>query len=324
MSTDRQQLRVGTRGSRLALWQTDHVVRQLQTAWPGLHVEQVVISTLGDRVPDVALSRLGDKGVFTRELDDGLRNGSIDFAVHSLKDLPTEPATGLTLGAVLTRADPRDALVSPQVGTLATLPPGATLGTSSLRRRAQVAALRPDVVVVDLRGNVPTRVDKVFSGALDAAVLASAGLTRLGLESQIAEWLDPASFVPAPGQGALAIQIRDGDDRVAPLVAALDDGQARLTTTAERALLGFLEGGCQVPVGAFARADGRVLRLTGLVASLDGRTVVRRDASATVATPDEARALGEQLARDLIAAGAGDVLAAIRLAPAASHDGGRG
>ena len=166
--------------------------------------------------------------------------------------------------------------------------------------------------------------DKVFSGALDAAVLASAGLTRLGLESQIAEWLDPASFVPAPGQGALAIQIRDGDDRVAPLVAALDDGQARLTTTAERALLGFLEGGCQVPVGAFARADGRVLRLSGLVASLDGRTVVRRDASATVATPDEARALGEQLARDLIAAGAGDVLAAIRLAPAASHDGGRG
>ena len=323
MSPDRLRLRVGTRGSRLALWQTDHVVRQLQTAWPDLHVEQVVISTLGDRIGDVALSRLGDKGVFTRELDEGLLNGSIDFAVHSLKDLPTMPAADLALGAVLPRADPRDVLVSSRGETLATLAPGATVGTSSLRRRAQIAALRPDLSVVDLRGNVPTRVDKVRAGGLDAAVLAHAGLQRLGLESRIAELLDPARFVPAPAQGALAVQVRRGDDRVAAMIAPLDDRPSRLTTTAERAVLGFLEGGCQVPVGAFARLEGQALRLTGLVASLDGRVVVRRESSASVETPEEATAVGEQLARELIAAGAGEVLSAIRLAPAAAHEGGR-
>ncbi len=323
MSSASQRLRVGTRGSRLALWQTDHVVRQLQAAWPGLDVEQVVISTLGDRVGDVALSRLGDKGVFTQELDEGLRSGSIDFAVHSLKDLPTESPADLTLGAVPTRGDPRDVLVSSRDGTLATLAPGATVGTSSLRRRAQIASLRPDVTVVDLRGNVPTRVDKVLAGGLDAAVLALAGLERLGLESRIAERLDPAHFVPAPGQGALAVQIRRDDDRVASLIAVLDDAASRLTTTAERALLGFLEGGCQVPIGAFARLDGSSLQLTGLVASLDGRAVVRGGLSAEVTTLEAAAAIGQKLARELVQAGAGDILAAIRLAPAASHDGGR-
>ena len=312
MSLPERRLRVGTRSSRLALWQTDHVVEALQRAWPGLEIERVTMSTLGDRETGRPLSRIGDKGLFTRDLEDGLRNGTIDLAVHSLKDLPTEPPAGLRLGAILAREDSRDALVAPPGARLTTLPAGARIGTSSLRRQAQIAAIRPDLTIVDLRGNVPTRVEKVRSGDIDAAILALAGLRRLNLEREAAEVFDLERLIPAPGQGAVAVQTRANDDALSALLAPLDDATTVLETTAERGLLGFLEGGCQVPVGALAQRDGSNLHLIGLVASVDGRAVIRREARAVVRSAEEAGALGEALARDLLDAGAREILAAIR------------
>ena len=313
MSLPERHLRVGTRSSRLALWQTDHVVERLERAWPGLVVEPVTMSTVGDRDTTRPLSRIGDKGLFTRDLEDGLRDGAIDLAVHSLKDLPTEPPPGLRVGAILAREDSRDALVAPAGVRLAALPPGARIGTSSLRRQAQIAALRPDLRIVDLRGNVPTRVEKVRSREIDAAVLALAGLRRLNLESDVAEIFDADRLIPAPGQGAVAVQIRADDEALASLLAPLNDETAAIETTAERALLGFLEGGCQVPVGALARrGPANELHLVGLVASLDGRSTIRRDARAVVTSVEDAGALGEALARDMLDAGAREILAVIR------------
>jgi hydroxymethylbilane synthase len=317
-------LRVGTRASRLALWQTGHVISLLQLAWPDLTFEQVPIHTTGDRVTDVPLARVGDKGLFTRELEDGLHAGTIDVAVHSLKDLPTEPPSGLALGAILAREDPRDALVAAGPATLASLAAGARVGTSSLRRRAQLLAHRPDLEVVDLRGNVPTRLKRVLDGDLDAAVLALAGLRRLGLETHVTERLDPGVILPAPGQGAVAVQIRGGDGRVEDIVGRLDSAETRLTTTAERGLLARLEGGCHVPIGALgelAEAGGH-LTLRGLVATLDGRTVIRADGSATVTTPAEAQALGEAVAEELRAKGAGEILTALGPGALAGTQGG--
>jgi hydroxymethylbilane synthase len=315
MAPERAWLRVGTRASRLALWQTDYVIGRLRQEWPELQIERVPITTLGDRVTTVALSKIGDKGIFTRELEDGLRTGAIDLAVHSLKDLPTELAADLEIGAVVERDDPRDALVAASELTLATLPAGARVGTSSLRRRAQLAATRADLEIVDIRGNVPTRLEKVWQGEVDAALLAFAGLKRLGLESHVSEVFDPEELLPAPGQGALAIQIRRADDRVAPLLTSLDHPATRLATTAERALLGFLEGGCQVPVGAFGQFDGSMLMLRAIVASPDGRDAVRRRTSATVTTLEQATALGQSLGRDMLGAGASRILETIRVEP---------
>lgn len=312
---DTVSLRVGTRGSRLALWQTDLVATRLQHAWPGVTVERVSFTTLGDRVSDVPLARIGDKGLFTRDLEDGLRAGAIDFAVHSLKDLPTRLPVELVLGAVLERGDPRDALVSASPVTLDTLRAGARVGTSSLRRRAQLLARRPDLDVRDLRGNVPTRVDRVLGGDLDAAVLALAGLTRLGLSDHVAQVLGADVMLPAPGQGALAVEIRAGDERMAALVAQLDHHDTRLVTTAERALLAELEGGCQVPVGALATfVSAGVMRLEGLVIDLDGRVGVRRMVEASVSDPASASALGTAVAADLRHAGAEAILARVRQA----------
>jgi hydroxymethylbilane synthase len=271
------------------------------------------MSTVGDRDTTRPLSRIGDKGLFTRDLEDGLRDGTIDLAVHSLKDLPTEPPPGLRVGAILAREDSRDALVASAGVRLAALPPGARIGTSSLRRQAQIAALRPDLRIVDLRGNVPTRVEKVRSREIDAAVLALAGLRRLNLEADVAEIFDADRLIPAPGQGAVAVQIRAHDEALASLLAPLNDETAAIETTAERALLGFLEGGCQVPVGALARrGPAGELHLIGLVASLDGRSTIRRDARAVVTSVEDAGALGEALARDMLDAGAREILAVIR------------
>ena len=315
MAPDRAPLRVGTRASRLALWQTNHVVSRLRQQFLGLAIEQVPITTLGDRVTSVALSKIGDKGIFTRELEDGLRSGAIDLAVHSLKDLPTELAADLAIAAVLAREDPRDVLVGAPGVTLATLPAGARVGTSSLRRRAQLAAARPDVTIVDIRGNVPTRLEKLWHREVDAILLAFAGLKRLGLEAHVSQVLAPDEMLPAPGQGALAVQTRRDDERVTRLVASLDDETTRLATTAERVLLGFLEGGCQVPVGALGEFDGSLLTLRALVASPDGRAVITRSASAPVTSLQQAVELGEALARDVLAAGARDILSAIRTEP---------
>jgi hydroxymethylbilane synthase len=308
-------LRVGTRGSRLALWQADHVAARLRAAHPGLAVERVVISTTGDRVVDVALSKVGDKGLFTRELEEALRAGEIDVAVHSLKDLPTEMPDGLTLGAILEREDPRDALVGPARG-IATLPPGARVGTSSLRRRAQLLAQRPDLQVVDLRGNVPTRLAKRERGDCDVVVLALAGLRRLGLEEEVAVILSPDELLPAPGQGAVAVQSRGDDAGVASLLASIDHATTRLTVAAERGLLARLEGGCQVPVGALAQPVAGRVRLRGVVAEIDGSVVVRGVLEDDVADAAAAQQLGERLADQLLGSGAREILARVRVAVA--------
>jgi len=307
-------LRIGTRGSRLALWQADHVAARLRREHPGLGVERVVLSTAGDRVVDVALSKVGDKGLFTRELEEALDEGRVDVAVHSLKDLPTEMPDGLALGAVPEREDPRDALVGPWTGGLDGLPAGARVGTSSLRRRAQLLARRPDLRVVDLRGNVPTRLEKRERGECDAAVLALAGLRRLGLEHAAGCVLEPEEMLPAVGQGALAVQCRRGDSRVEALLGPLDHGPTRLAVAAERGLLARLEGGCQVPVGCLAAPSGTRLLVRGLVADVDGSVVVSGVLADAVRDEPAATALGGRLAERLLEGGAREILARARAA----------
>jgi len=307
--SDRRPVRVGTRASRLALWQTEHVIARLAAAWPDAQFERVPIRTLGDRVTDVPLARIGDRGLFTREIEDGLRSGSIDIAVHSLKDLPTDPVEGLALGAVLDREDPREVLVSRGGRTLRALPSGARVGTSSLRRRSQVLAIRADLSIVDIRGNVPTRIDKVERGDYDATLLARAGLRRLELTDRVSEVFDADVIVPAPGQGALAVQIRADDPETHALVHAIDHGPTRWSTAAERALLAFLEGGCQAPLGALASWDapGR-LRILGVVASVTGSPVIRAVEHGPVAAEADAIELAAVVAARLQADGAAGLM----------------
>ena len=271
-------LRVGTRASALARWQTTRVSEALERL-TGVPSHPIVISTTGDRALDIPLPALGGKGAFTEELEEALRAGRIDFAVHSLKDLPVVDPAGITVAAILSRDDPRDVVIARNAGSLAELPPGAVVGTSSNRRMAQIAALRPDVTLRPLRGNVDTRVKKALEGEYDAIVIAAAGVHRLGLTSHITEYLPFHQMLPAPGQGALAVQCRADDDAVRTLLMVLDDPTVRVPTTAERAFLSDLGGGCAAPIaalGASFEGEGRrQLRLTGLVASLDGRRVVR-------------------------------------------------
>jgi hydroxymethylbilane synthase len=316
-------LRLGTRGSRLALWQASHVARQLTAAAPGLHVELVTYQTLGDRVADVALPRIGDRGLFTQDIESGLRAGAIDLAVHSLKDLPTASPPDLAIGAVLEREDPRDALVSASGAPLRDLPSGARVGTSSLRRRVQLLALRGDLDVADIRGNVPTRLDKVSRGDYDATLLAQAGLLRLGLADRAAQVFGDESILPAPGQGALAVQIRTDDEDVRRLVTPLGHRPTQLATLSERAVLASLRGGCQAPLGTMARWTAGVLRLAAVVGSVDGRRIVRAAAEGPTDDDDAARALGERVARGLLERGADALLTAARdwLASAAPASG---
>lgn len=300
---------LGTRASALARAQTAWVEERLLGAFPGFECATAIVVTSGDRTQDagVPLPEIGGKGLFTEELERALRAGEIDAAVHSLKDLPTDDAPGIVIGAVPTREDPGDCLVARDGLTLAGLREGAVVGTSSLRRSAQLRALRPDLEVCSIRGNVDTRVRKVREGEYDAAVLAAAGVRRLGLEEAVSEWLSDETLLPAPGQGALAVQCRAGDEPVLTLLDALDDPIARAETTAERAFLRALRSGCAAPVAARARAlEGSAVRMEGLVASLDGAEVVR------VHGEGDPEALGELLARQALAAGADGILAAIR------------
>jgi hydroxymethylbilane synthase len=298
---------VGTRGSALALAQTGRVCALLEAARPGLSTEVRAIVTHGDRTQASGepLPAIGGKGLFTAELEQALRDGAIDLAVHSLKDLPTEAVDGIALGAVCLREDVRDCLVS-RGGVLHELPAGAVLGTSSLRRSAQLRALRPDLEVRSIRGNVETRIRKVHEGDYDAALLAAAGIARLGLEHEVAEWLDADVLVPAPGQGALAVQCRADDAATLELLAAVDDPAARAATTAERTFLRALGAGCTAPVAAYGSTSGDAVHLDGLVASPDGREVVR------VSGTGEPEELGERLARDARHAGAEAILQAVR------------
>ncbi len=306
-------VRVGTRSSDLALWQASHVIERLERASPGLRCERVPIRTLGDRVKDVPLPRFGDRGLFTREIESALRAGTIDVAVHSLKDLPTDEPGDLTIAAVLEREDARDVLVSAAGETLDTLPHGARVGTSSVRRRAQVLARRPDLQLLDIRGNVPTRLEKVRRGDYDATLLALAGLKRLGLAGAASEIFAVDRLLPAPGQGALAAQMRTSDASGRDIVSRLDHMPTRLATAAERALLTILDGGCQAPLGAFANwvAAGR-LSLDAIVTNDAGTRLLRATAERPAATIDDSLALAATVAAVLDAHGAAEILAACR------------
>jgi len=308
-------VRLGTRASALARAQTERVIELLQTAWPGLACEARPIVTSGDRtqVSGEPLPEIGGKGLFTAELEQALREREIDLAVHSLKDLPTEEAPGIVVGAVCLREDVRDCLVARDGLTLAQLPAGAAVGTSSLRRAAQLRALRPDLDIRSIRGNVDTRVRKVREGEFDAVVLAAAGIRRLRLEDAVSEWLSVETMLPAPGQGALAVQCRAGDEPVLALLGAIDDPGTRAATTAERVFLRDLGAGCTAPVAGYARAmspepsdnlsQGSLrLRMTAMVASTDGQNLVR------VEGQGEAERLGERLAREALAEGADRIL----------------
>lgn len=308
-------LTVGARTSPLALWQTQYVIDALQAAWPGLACNVVPISTLGDRTQALGqpLPEIGGKGLFTLELEEALRNGAIDLAVHSLKDLPVDDAPGLTLGAITVRADVGDALVAQNGWTLATLPPGAVVGTSSTRRAAQLLAARPDLTIRSIRGNVETRIRKVRDGQYDATVLAAAGLMRLGLAEAVTEWLPLAVMLPAPGQGALAVQCRIDDETLLQLLALIDEPATRAAVTAERAFLHGLGGGCSAPVAAYAHptnATSHGLHLRALVASPDGRKIIRVEGDGDLV--EGGHALGAQLAAQALTEGAAAVLHAAR------------
>ena len=297
-------LTIGTRGSALARWQTEWARAALAGAWPGLSITLHAFTTSGDRQLDQPLPAIGGKGVFTEELEIALRAGEIDLAVHSLKDLPVAAAPGLVLGAIGLRADARDVLIARGGGTLAHLPHGARVGTSSLRRAAQLLAVRPDLTLLSLRGNVDSRVRKALSGDYDAIVLAAAGLQRLGLDEAASEYLSFETMLPAPGQGAIAVQCRADDAELLRWMRPLDDAPTRAAVTAERAFLSGLGGGCSAPIAAYGTAGPeQTLSLTGLVATVDGRRVIRVAASG--ADPD---ALGATLAGRALAQGARELL----------------
>ena len=302
-------LRIATRGSELALWQASTVAEQLRSAHPGLSVELRVIRTTGDRILDVPLAKIGDRGLFTKEIDSAVLAGEADLAVHSLKDVPTQVPTGLTLAAVSRRADPRDVLLSGGALRLAQLPAGARIGTSSLRRRAQLRAHRPDLEIIDLRGNLNTRLAKLDRGEYDAIVLAAAGVERLGWTDRISEYLSSSVCLSAVGQGALAVVVRAGDRRATEMVAPLSDYATVQCTAAEREFLRVLEGGCQIPVAALAVLHENQLRLEGLIANLDGTAIVRGSAEGDA---DAARDVGGGLACELAARGGREILERIR------------
>lgn len=302
-------VRVASRGSLLALTQTGWVIDQLRAANPGVDFELHTFKTVGDKVLDVALSQIGGKGLFTKELEDALLGGHADIAVHSLKDMPTEFPSGLILGCVPKREDPRDVVITADGTRFADLPRGTLVGTSSLRRMAQLRSRRPDLKYGSIRGNVDTRLRKLQEGQVGALIMAAAGLHRAGFTDRITEYLEPEFCLPAPGQGALAIEIRAQDAEIAQVVGRLHDTEAAVTVGAERALLARLQGGCQVPIGARAVLDRGLVHLEGLIASPDGGKVIRYAASG----PSEgAAALGVQVAEWLLAHGGEEILASLK------------
>jgi hydroxymethylbilane synthase len=308
--TKHQTLRIGTRKSPLAMWQAEHIKARLTETHPGLVVELVGIETKGDKILDVALAKVGGKGLFVKELEQALLDGAVDLCVHSTKDIPGEVPEGTALVAFPPRADPRDCFASPEGrgghGGVKGLPRGARVGTSSLRRQAQLLFVRPDLEIVPVRGNVATRLRKVTELSLSCVVLACAGLDRLGHGDVVTHRFEPDEMLPAAGQGVLAIQARSHDDVVLPLLRFLDDATVRQTTLAERAFLKGLGGGCQVPIAAHAIVDGDRLRLRGLIAHPSGRVII---GASTEGALVDAAALGAQLAVDVRARGGDAILA---------------
>jgi hydroxymethylbilane synthase len=309
MTGPKRVLRIGTRGSALALWQANHVADRIRALPDAPEVRLVRIRTEGDRVLDSPLSAVEGKSFFTKEIEHALLDGEVDLAVHSLKDLATVMPAGLALGAVLEREDPRDVLLSRNGEDLEQLPAGSRVGTSSLRRRALVARWRPDLELRDLRGNVPTRIEKLLAGDFDAIILAAAGVLRLDLENHVSAYLSPERMPPAVAQGAIAVQVRAGDESTLDCIRALDHANTHRAVVAERALLRRLEGGCQIPVGALAVTDGGRLSIAATICSLDGRRAVdgRREARA-----EQGEETGRSLAEELLGKGGEEILAEIR------------
>jgi hydroxymethylbilane synthase len=293
---------IATRGSRLALWQAEHVRERILSGNPSLDVELLKIKTTGDKILDVPLAKVGGKGLFVKEIEEAMLRGEADLAVHSMKDVPTDLPEGLHLGAILEREDPRDAFIGGTASSLTGLKRNATVGTSSLRRSCQLLAVRPDLNIVSLRGNLDTRLKKLDGGQFDAIILAAAGVKRLGYEGRITEVL---SLLPAIGQGAIGIECRAGDAFINGLIGPLNHDETSVCVRAERAFLKKLEGGCQVPIAAHARLEGGRLFMEGLVGSVDGAEVVRDRMEASPGAPE---ALGTRLAEELLGRGAARIL----------------
>lgn len=301
-------LKIGTRQSLLALWQSNHIASLLRQQYPDCEVTLKKIVTKGDRILDVPLAQIGGKGLFTKEIETELLDGTVDLAVHSLKDMPTVLPEGLCLTAITTRANVGDAFVSNKYNSFAELPEGAVLGTSSLRRKAQLLAVRPDLKIVDLRGNVDTRLRKLDEGQMDAIILAAAGLERLGHKDRIKEVIPADICLPAVGQGALAIECRTDNEEVRQMLEFLNSLPTKQATDAERAFLGLIEGGCQVPIGVHAEVENDIITINAIIASLDGTTILRDTISGSA---QDAEALGKQLGNKMLAEGGKQILASI-------------
>ena len=297
-----RKIKIGTRSSRLALWQAKFVADELKKFYPALEIEFFKVHTTGDKILDTPLAKIGGKGLFTKEIELQMASGAIDLAVHSLKDVPNELPAGFRLAAVTRRAQPFDAFVSNKFATFSDLPQGSVVGTSSLRRAAQILALRPDLQIKNLRGNVETRLAKLDSGEFDAIILAAAGLERLGYTSRIGELM--TAIIPAAGQGALAIETLD-DEKIFPLVQKLNDAQTSLAITVEREFLREVGGSCQIPVGVFARAEGDFMTVQALIASIDGKKLVRDSMTVSLTKIDN---LGKNFAQRLLEHGGRDIL----------------
>ena len=306
------EIKIGTRGSALALTQARWVQAQLTERHPEVRVELVIIKTTGDKLHDIPLAQVGGKGLFIKEIEEALLSGRVDLAVHSLKDMPAEIPAGLRLGAVPPREDHRDAFISSRYASLAEIPPGGRIGTGSLRRRVQLLHHRPDLEVVAIRGNVDTRLKKMETLGLDALILAAAGLNRLGLSQVYRSLLSEDEMLPAVAQGALGLEVRAADQRIREAIAFLDHPPSRIAVTAERAFLARLEGGCVVPVAALGRVEGDSLTLEALISDLEGRRYLRDRSSGHL---DDARFLGTDLANRLLDRGGREILAELCAQP---------
>lgn len=305
MKSGKKNIIIGTRGSQLALWQANHIKKALESTFSEISVELSIIKTKGDIILDVPLAKVGGKGLFVKEIEEALLDGRVDVAVHSMKDMPSDIPPGLCIGAIPERETPTDVLITSSGKKFSQLEKGAMIGTSSLRRAAQLLHARPDIRIVPLRGNLDTRIKKLSTEHLDGIVLAAAGVKRLGLEDRITEYLDESVMLPAVGQGALCIEIRDQDPVIGPLIASLDHDGTHKVVTAERAFLKRLEGGCQTPIAAYGKLATGILSLTGLVADVDGSTMIRE----TLSGPEnQSEQLGQELADLLLSKGAEEIL----------------
>ncbi len=305
----KKSIKIGTRGSKLALWQANWVKSALISINPSLSVDLIIIKTKGDKILDVPLAMVGGKGLFVKEIEEALLDGRIDLAVHSMKDMPAEIPHGLCIGAVPERETPNDVLISKNGLLFSELVSGSRIGTSSLRRSAQLRHARPDIVILPLRGNLDTRLKKLETENMDATILAAAGVKRLNYESRITEYLDENIMLPAVGQGALCIEIRENDAEIEPIVTALDHQKTRSAVIGERAFSNCLEGGCQVPIAAYGKIEKNIFTLSGLVADIDGKIILKKTLSGPV---EQSESIGVKLADSLISMGAKKILENIK------------